>query len=538
MLPQTSLLAPLAPALARPFEPRQAETSLFSAFMQAARRYGRKTVIVEDADGTQLTYGKLALASMVLGGKLATRTAPGETVGVMLPNAAGLVVTLLGLNAFGRTAAILNFTTGQKQIISALQTGRIGKVLTSRRFIDAAKLDELAEAIADADGPDGAKIRLIALEDVRSSIGLLDKLTGPIKGGAAGLTGRARAHDPAVVLFTSGTEGAPKGVVLTNANLLSNVQQALTHLGDVLVPGEILFNPLPMFHSFGLTAGTLVPVMGGVKCVLYPSPLHYRQIPKSISVAKATFMVATDTFVGGYARAAEPGQLDSLKYVVCGAERVKDQTRKLVEAANTVLLEGYGVTETAPVLAVNQPTANRPGTVGRLMPGVEARLEAVPGLTEGKRLFVRGPNVMAGYLLPDQPGVLVPPKDGWHDTGDIVTINDGFVTIRGRAKRFAKLGGEMVSLAAVESIAAAVWPDAQHVVISLPDAKKGEQLVLVTETPDASKEALLAHARQEGFPELWVPRAILVVHAIPVLASGKVDYQATIEMARKARPML
>ena len=538
MLPQTSLLAPLAPALARPFEPRQAETSLFSAFMQAARRYGRKTVIVEDADGTQLTYGKLALASMVLGGKLATRTAPGETVGVMLPNAAGLVVTLLGLNAFGRTAAILNFTTGQKQIISALQTGRIGKVLTSRRFIDAAKLDELAEAIADADGPDGAKIRLIALEDVRSSIGLLDKLTGPIKGGAAGLTGRARAHDPAVVLFTSGTEGAPKGVVLTNANLLSNVQQALTHLGDVLVPGEILFNPLPMFHSFGLTAGTLVPVMGGVKCVLYPSPLHYRQIPKSISVAKATFMVATDTFVGGYARAAEPGQLDSLKYVVCGAERVKDQTRKLVEAANTVLLEGYGVTETAPVLAVNQPTANRPGTVGRLMPGVEARLEAVPGLTEGKRLFVRGPNVMAGYLLPDQPGVLVPPKDGWHDTGDIVTINDGFVTIRGRAKRFAKLGGEMVSLAAVESIAAAVWPDTQHVVISLPDAKKGEQLVLVTETPDASKEALLAHARQEGFPELWVPRAILVVHAIPVLASGKVDYQATIEMARKARPML
>lgn len=538
MLPQTSLLAPLAPALARPFEPRQAETSLFSAFMQAARRYGRKTVIVEDADGTQLTYGKLALASMVLGGKLATRTAPGETVGVMLPNAAGLVVTLLGLNAFGRTAAILNFTTGQKQIISALQTGRIGKVLTSRRFIDAAKLDELAEAIADADGPDGAKIRLIALEDVRSSIGLLDKLTGPIKGGAAGLTGRSRAHDPAVVLFTSGTEGAPKGVVLTNANLLSNVQQALTHLGDVLVPGEILFNPLPMFHSFGLTAGTLVPVMGGVKCVLYPSPLHYRQIPKMISVAKATFMVATDTFVGGYARAAEPGQLDSLKYVVCGAERVKDQTRKLVEAANTVLLEGYGVTETAPVLAVNQPTANRPGTVGRLMPGVEARLEPVPGLTEGKRLFVRGPNVMAGYLLPDQPGVLVPPKDGWHDTGDIVTINDGFVTIRGRAKRFAKLGGEMVSLAAVESIAAAVWPDAQHVVISLPDARKGEQLVLVTETPDASKEALLAHARQEGFPELWVPRAILVVHAIPVLASGKVDYQATIEMARKARPML
>jgi len=523
-----------------PFQPELAQKTLFSALIDAGRRHGPDKTILEDADGTALTYHRLVLGSLVLGRRLARIARRGETVGVLLPNSAGLLVTLFGLNAYGRVAAILNFTAGKRQLVSALKTGRIRSVLTSRRFLEAAKLEELAAELAETEWAPGEKVRLIALEDVRAQIGLLDKLAGAVRAALTRLPlphSKAEAGAPAVILFTSGTEGAPKGVVLSNANLMANVLQALTHLGDVLVPGEILFNPLPMFHSFGLTAGTLVPVIGGVKCVLYPSPLHYRQIPKCIEKAQATFMVATDTFVGGYARAAEPGQLDSLKYVVCGAERVKEQTRKLVEHAKTMLLEGYGVTETAPILAVNQPTANHPGTVGRLMPGVEARLEPVPGLSEGQRLFVRGPNVMAGYLLPERPGELVPPKEGWHDTGDIVTIDEGYVTICGRAKRFAKLGGEMVSLAAVETLAAGLWADAQHVALSLPDPRKGEQLMLVTDKPDASKEALLAHARQEGFPELWVPKVVLVVASIPVLASGKVDLQATLEMVRQARPL-
>jgi acyl-[acyl-carrier-protein]-phospholipid O-acyltransferase/long-chain-fatty-acid--[acyl-carrier-protein] ligase len=249
-------------------------------------------------------------------------------------------------------------------------------------------------------------------------------------------------------------------------------------------------------------------------------------------------MVATDTFVSGYARAAEPGQLASLKYVVCGAEKVKEPTRELLTRTGTELLEGYGVTETAPVLACNLPQTNRYGSVGRLLPGIEARLEPVPGLADGKRLFVRGPNVMAGYLFPDNPGVVVPPEGGWHDTGDIVSMDDGFISIRGRAKRFAKLGGEMVSLAAVETLACGLWNDAQHVVLSFPDPRKGEQLLLVTDKPAASKDDLLAYARQEGFPELWVPKSILIVPAVPVLASGKIDLQATVEMAREARPAL
>jgi acyl-[acyl-carrier-protein]-phospholipid O-acyltransferase/long-chain-fatty-acid--[acyl-carrier-protein] ligase len=180
---------------------------------------------------------------------------------------------------------------------------------------------------------------------------------------------------------------------------------------------------------------------------------------------------------------------------------------------------------------------NKFGTVGRLLPGMEARLEKVDGVDDGGRMFVRGPNVMLGYLRAENPGVLEPPAAGWHDTGDIVEIDkEGFIAIKGRAKRFAKLGGEMVSLAAIENLIAALWNDVQHVVLSLPDPRKGEQLLLVTDNKAATKEALLAHARQEGFPELWVPKSVMIVDAVPVLASGKIDLQATHEMVRHARP--
>jgi acyl-[acyl-carrier-protein]-phospholipid O-acyltransferase/long-chain-fatty-acid--[acyl-carrier-protein] ligase len=523
------------------FDLARTRTTLYSGFIEAAATHGRDTVIVEDADGTALTYKRLTLASLVLGRRIAKMTKAGENVGMLLPNAAGLVVALLGLNAYDRVAVILNFSSGKKALASATRTAQLRTILTSKRFVEAGNLQELIGTLANVEYAPGAKTRIVYLEDVRASIGVLDKLAGALRAALARHIYRPAPHKadkPAVVLFTSGTEGAPKGVVLTNANILSNVDQARIHLQHVLVPGETLLNPLPIFHSFGLTAGTFTPIFAGVKCVLYPSPLHYRQVPKFLEKVKATWIVATDTFLAGYARAAEPGQLDSLRYAVAGAEKVKEPTRQLWARTGAVLLEGYGVTETSPVLACNLPDTNRYGTVGRLLPGIEARLEEVPGLSDGKRLFVRGPNVMAGYLFADNPGVVVSPEGGWHDTGDIVTMEDGFIAIRGRAKRFAKLGGEMVSLAAVETLACSLWDDAQHVVLSFPDPRKGEQLLLVTDKPDATKEALLAHARKEGFPDLWVPKDILIVPAVPVLASGKIDLQATVEMARQARPAL
>jgi len=347
------------------------------------------------------------------------------------------------------------------------------------------------------------------------------------------------AGEAAVILFTSGTEGLPKGVVLSNRNLVANAAQIAAHAGDAWDGGDVVMNPLPMFHSFGLTAAGLMPLFTGMKMVLYPSPLHYKQVPQLIRAVKTTILFATDTFMQGYARAANDDDLRSVRYAVCGAERVKEATRKLWSKWGTIILEGYGATECAPVIACNLPAANAPGTVGTPLPAIEVRLDPVEGIVEGGRLRVRGPNVMLGYMHADRPGAIDPPAEGWHDTGDIVAFDAaGRIAIRGRAKRFAKIGGEMVSLAAVESMVANLWPEGNHVVVAIPDPRKGEQLVLVTDKPDADKGVLLQRAKDDGFAELWVPRAILVVQQIPVLGSGKVDLPATIELARKSRPLL
>ncbi len=459
------------------FDLRLADTTIFAALMEAARRHGRDKDVLEDANGQSLTYGRLITGSLVLGSQLSRLTRPSEATGILLPNVNGLVITLFGLNAFGRQAAMLNFTSGSRNLVSAVKTGPVPVVVTSRRFVAAAGFDESLAAIADTQVTDGRKVQIVYLEDVRAVIGTREKIAGALRAVVAPWLFRARpgaSQTPAIMLYTSGTEGLPKGVVLTNANLVANARQIFQHARHVLSPADIAMNPLPMFHSFGLTAGTLMPLLNGLKVVLYPSPLHYRQVPKLIAATKATLLFATDTFLQGYARAAAPSDLASIRYVVAGAERVKDATRLLWQKTGTVILEGYGATECAPVIAVNLPKANRHGSVGHLLPGIEARLDPVEGIHEGGKLVVKGPNVMAGYILADAPGKLVAPPGGWHDTGDIVTIDDGFVSIRGRAKRFAKIGGEMVSLASIEAMASSLWPDNTHAAVSLPDPKKGE----------------------------------------------------------------
>jgi acyl-[acyl-carrier-protein]-phospholipid O-acyltransferase / long-chain-fatty-acid--[acyl-carrier-protein] ligase len=525
-----------------PFSAKDCQITIFQALLDARAVHGGSKIILKDGgDGTALTYDRLVLGSLVLGRKLAKLVAGRGPVALMLPNVAGLVVAFLGLNAFGRTAAVLNYTAGPRNLTSALKTGQIRQIVTSRRFIEKANLHELADALAAIETAPGRQVEMIYLEDVRAGIGWLDKLNGAISALFARRVHRAHAapvHHTGVLLFTSGTEGVPKGVALTNANVVANARQIFTHGDGHLTPDDTVVNPLPMFHSFGLTAGTLMPILSGMTVILYPSPLHYREIPKLVRDQRATLLFATDTFLAGYAKAAKPGDFDSIRFVIAGAERVKESTRALWSGTKALILEGYGATECAPVISVNVPGATRAGSVGRVLPGIETRLAPVEGIAEGGRLLVRGPNVMAGYMHASAPGVVVPPQDGWHDTGDITTIDDGFVTIRGRAKRFAKLAGEMVSLAAVESLAADLWPDANHVVVALPDPRKGEQLILVTDKPDAEKATLLAYAQSHGFPELWVPRAILVVGSIPVLGSGKTDFPATLEMVRQTRALL
>lgn len=521
------------------FDTSAARTTLFGALLDAAAANGATKPILEDIERAPITYDRIALGALILGKKIAGFTQRNENVGVLLPNVNGLLVTIFGLNAYGRVAALLNFTAGVKNLRSAVKTAVIQTVVTSRRFVDQGKLEDVIAALAETEVAPGKKLRIVYLEDVRKSISGLDKIKGLIASKFARRVHQRHALRPeqvAVVLFTSGTEGTPKGVALTNLNLVANARQIWQHADGMLSPSDIVVNPLPMFHSFGLTAGTLVGVLNGMKVVLYPSPLHYKQVPALIRDTKATVLFATDTFLQGYARAAEADDLKTVRYVIAGAERVKDATRAMWTKGGTVILEGYGATECSPVLACNLPPINTPGTVGPLLPGIDHKLEPVEGITEGGKLVIRGPNTMAGYIMADKPGVIVPPDGGWHDTGDIVTIDAlGLVAIRGRAKRFAKIGGEMISLAAVEAMITALWPETNHVVVTVPDARKGEQLVLVTDKADADKAALLERARAEGLPELWVPRNIMVVEQIPVLGSGKTDFPATIEMVRASQ---
>jgi acyl-[acyl-carrier-protein]-phospholipid O-acyltransferase/long-chain-fatty-acid--[acyl-carrier-protein] ligase len=259
-------------------------------------------------------------------------------------------------------------------------------------------------------------------------------------------------------------------------------------------------------------------------------------VPELIYDTRATMTIASDTFASAWARNAHPYDFASIRIMLVGAEKLKPKTRALyAEKLGVRIFEGYGVTETSPVLAVNSHLAYRAGSVGRLLPGLEHRLDPVEGVAVGGKLVVRGPNVMLGYIMPDQPGVIQPPPEGWHDTGDIVEIDDdGFVFIKGRFKRFAKVGGEMVSLASVEEVASALWPGRPNVVIAMEDESKGDKLVLVTEDPNPDLPRLWAAQKEAGQPELNFPRQFIHLPEIPVTPLGKVNMPQVIEAAHAA----
>jgi acyl-[acyl-carrier-protein]-phospholipid O-acyltransferase/long-chain-fatty-acid--[acyl-carrier-protein] ligase len=497
-------------------------STIVERVIATAKERGFGELACEDPLTGPMNYGRLLTGTAVVARKLHDILPDDETLGVMLPNANGSVVTTLAVMSAGKVPAMINFTAGVENILSACKAAEVRTILSSRAFIAQAKLESVVEAVSE-------HVTFIWMDELRGQISWFEKLLGHLS--------RARpvvarnGYDTAAILFTSGSEGKPKGVVLTHRNVLANATQAAASID--FNPTDKVFNVLPVFHSFGLTAGTILPLISGVPTFLYPSPLHYRIIPELIYSSNATILFGTDTFLNGYARVAHGYDFRSVRYCFAGAEPVKASTRALyMEKFGVRVLEGYGVTETAPVIAINTPMHNKAGTVGRLMPGMQAQLDPVPGVEEGGRLLVSGPNVMAGYLLADQPGVLQPLVDGWHDTGDIVTIDEqGFVTIKGRAKRFAKIGGEMVSLAAVEALAADVWPGALSAVAAIKDERKGERIVLITEHEGASRVEFLQAAKARGAQDLMVPAEVRIVSKVPVLGSGKVDFAGVTKLA-------
>lgn len=498
---------------------------IFDSLLFLRKRWGGRRVMMIDSDLTEITWNQFIARILLFSDFFQDKVSVGERVGIMLPNSAHTMSSILALQRLRSIPAMINYSMGTHGVIASCRTAQIRLVITSQRFLEAGKFLSLAAAM-EAEG-----ITLIKLEDFAHAVSKEQKLFAYIRG-----LFTSPAWDPgaenetALILFTSGSEGVPKGVALSHANIQINSAQVL--VGLPFTGKDRFLSCMPMFHAFGLCSGGFMPLTAGAVLILYPTPLHFKNIPVFAYTTRSTILFGTNVFLNGYARNAEPYDFSSVRYVFCGGDKLQEATSRLwMEKFGIRILEGYGVTENSPVVAYNAADYYRFGTVGILVPGMEARLESVEGVSEGGRLFLRGPNVMQGYLLSGEDELRTVP-DGWYDTGDIVSIDDeGFVTVLGRAKRFAKVGGEMVSLTAVEEVVQKIWPDFTHAVVSIADENKGESLVLVTEMPNAKRDELRAVFLKRGFSEIVIPRAIFHVEMLPRIGSGKMDYTRVAAMA-------
>jgi acyl-[acyl-carrier-protein]-phospholipid O-acyltransferase/long-chain-fatty-acid--[acyl-carrier-protein] ligase len=501
------------------------EKNLWSSVVSAAWRFGWLTTLVEDGESERWTYLKLLLRAVGYRA-LWANVVKTEKVGVLMPNRPATLALLLGVWSSERCAALLNITSGAAGIASACEVAGVRSVISSRGFLNAIGASTLPETMPH--------LNWIWVEDhpthwydqwfnVLSLMRLNFSLTSN------------DGDSEAVVLFTSGSEGKPKGVSLSHRNLLSNIEQICSALD--FSASDKFFIALPMFHSFGLTVGCLLPLIRGIPLCLFVSPLQTKRIAELIGERHCTVLFGSSSFLSQWGRAASPADFAHLRYVIAGAEKLQPIVRDYwIDKFGIVIFEGYGVTETSPVIAVNTRYANRIGTVGKLVPNMRAALAPVEGLTEGGRLHVAGPNVMRGYYLPEYPAQLSPVSsmlgEPWYDTGDLAVLEaDGFVRILGRQKRFAKIGGEMVSLALTETIAREVSPEMQHAAVAISDANKGEKIVLVTTDTNIQRSFLVDVLKVLALPELCLPKHILVVDALPLLGSGKLDLVALSQLA-------
>jgi len=512
------------------FDARPRQT-LFGAFVDALELHGRSTRIVEDARQQPESYQQLLKTALAVARVVSRVSAEREVVGVLLPNLSTTVALVLGLTAMRRAAAMLNYSAGPEAMNAACVAAGIRTVITSRRFIQVARLEAGVRAMQG--------VELIYVEDLRSRLDAADKLWLVARAlrKPRSVVPRGDPADIAIVLFTSGSEARPKGVAISHDAMLANIAQmrAVIDFG----PNDKFFNALPMYHTYGLTACTLMPILAGTPLFLYTTPLHYRLIPELAYTRDCTYMFGTSTFLGHYARQAHPYDFYRVRVVISGGEKLNPEVAQLwAEKFGLRIMEGYGATECGPAMTLNTPLNYREGTVGRFLPGTEWRLASVPGIKQGNALHVRSPNLMSGYYFYEQPAELHPPRSevgmGWYNTGDVVDVDDdGYVTILGRVKRFAKIAGEMVSLELIERIAYTAAPNHKHAATVEQVSGSGESTVLFTTDPALDRMTLVKAARQIGAQDLAVARRIVKVASLPLLGSGKTDYVTLKRMTTK-----
>lgn len=502
-------------------EPR---LTLYQFLLHAAKNHGFGHTIVEDFSRKSLSYRGLVLKSQILGGKIHKLTEGESNIGLLLPNTLANVVTLFGLYAYRKVPTMLNYTAGSKNIANSCITSQLKTVITSRQFISKAELSEDLQAIK------GEVKQVIFLEDLAKDISIKDKISGLWRMLTINRYYTRNPQlippidSPAVILFTSGSEGAPKGVVLSHRNITANIQQCCSIMD--LNPKDIMFNALPMFHAFGFNLGTITPLLIGIRTFLYPNPKHFSTVVELIYDTRSTLLIGTNTFLSAYLKVSKNYDFSNLRMVFTGGEKLQDDTRlNWLEQRGIKLLEGYGSTECGPVISCNSLMYQKTGSVGLVLPGIETRYNPFPGLEVGGELCIRGENVMLGYLYLDNPGKIVPLPNGWYDTGDIVTYDEnGYLTIVDRIKRFAKISGEMVSLSSIENEIAICWPENMHGVVSMHDQKRGEKLILITDKPDADRQELSKKLKAQGVSQIAIPSQIQIIKQLPLLGTGKVDY--------------
>ncbi len=505
----------------------QKSRTLFEAFLDAIDKFGGSYKLIEDMNEVEEPYQELLKKSLALG-RLATKVSvPKEVIGVLMPNITNTLALLLGMSAFNRVPAMLNYTSGTAGMQNACIAANIKTIITSHKFIETAKLEDVVEHLQG--------LNIVYLEDLRKEFGVLDRawLMGYALHYPRLAMETSTPEQTAAVLFTSGSEGKPKGVVHSHKSILANMSQVMAVLD--FNPTDKFMMVLPIFHAFGFL-GSLLPILNGIKIHVFPSPLQYKVIPEIIYDRGCTVFFATSTFLNNYAKFAHPYDFYKLRIVVAGAEKLNDEVRKTYsEKFGIRILEAYGATECAPGISANTPMANLNGSVGQFFPGVQHKLEPVPGIKEGGLLHVKGENIMLGYYMFDEPGVLKPPPDGWYNTGDIIEINaQGFIHIKGRVKRFAKVAGEMVSLEVVEQIANTAAPECQHAASTQACAQRGEAIILFTTDKKLKREDLQLVGKNLKLPELAIARKIILVEELPILGTGKTDYVTLKQMAEAA----